>query len=165
MLVCRHENVPFVNALRSSPGAAVSFLLGCLILPGMIFLLAYHIRVSFMSHAEYQADNQLMIFNLTTVEQVRLNYRSIDRADNQIRESASKNLIKATKRPANNPFSAESLWRNVILASVGRPQFPSWINASGWKEVDERRPNPGLMAQAGLGRNGSMGQRRGYSGW
>jgi palmitoyltransferase ZDHHC9/14/18 len=46
LLICRHENVPFVNALRSSPGAAVSFLLGCIILPGMLFLLAYHVRVS-----------------------------------------------------------------------------------------------------------------------
>jgi len=46
LLICRHENVPFVNALRSSPGAAVSFLLGLLILPGMLFLLAYHVRVS-----------------------------------------------------------------------------------------------------------------------
>jgi palmitoyltransferase ZDHHC9/14/18 len=52
LLICRHENVPFVNALRSSPGAAVSFLLGCIILPGMLFLLAYHVRVRLDSPLE-----------------------------------------------------------------------------------------------------------------
>lgn len=45
LLICRHDNVAFVETLRDSPGAAVSFLLGCLILPSMLFLLAYHIRV------------------------------------------------------------------------------------------------------------------------
>lgn len=46
MLICRHEDIPFVDALRGSPGASVGFLLGCIVLPSMLFLLAYHIRVS-----------------------------------------------------------------------------------------------------------------------
>jgi palmitoyltransferase ZDHHC9/14/18 len=45
LLICRYERVSFARALRDSPGAAVSFLLGVLILPAMLFLLAYHIRV------------------------------------------------------------------------------------------------------------------------
>jgi len=123
-LICHHQHVPFSQAIKDSPGAALSFLVGVLILPAMIFLLVYHLR--------------LMFFNLTTVE--------------QIRESASKNLLTATKRPRNSPFTSDSLWHNFLITSLGRPQIPSWVDASGWEEVDRRGPNPGLLAQAGMGR-------------
>lgn len=45
LLICRHEGVSFGQALQDSPGAAVSFLLGLMLLPAMLFLLGYHIRV------------------------------------------------------------------------------------------------------------------------
>lgn len=45
-LLCRTDSISFGTALRQSPGAAVSFLLGVLILPAVLFLLYYHIRVS-----------------------------------------------------------------------------------------------------------------------
>lgn len=101
--------------MGDSPGAAVSFLLGIIVLAPVIFLLYYHIR--------------LLLFNLTTIE--------------QIRASASSNLFRATQRPYN-PFAAKSHWRNVALASIGRPQFPSWIDASGFVVEDNRRVNPAL---------------------
>lgn len=46
-LICHHEHVSFRRALQDSPGAAVSFLLGVLVLPAVLFLLYYHVRVSF----------------------------------------------------------------------------------------------------------------------
>jgi palmitoyltransferase ZDHHC9/14/18 len=45
-LLCSHDNISFKAALQDSPGAAVSFLLGVLVLPAICFLLWYHIRVS-----------------------------------------------------------------------------------------------------------------------
>lgn len=44
-LLCHHDHISFSHALSESPGAAVSFLLGVLILPGIFFLLYYHVRV------------------------------------------------------------------------------------------------------------------------
>lgn len=75
-----------------------------------------------------------MLYNLTTVE--------------QIRASASSNLFRAVKRP-DNPFAADSILSNVLIASLGRPQFPSWVNAAGWEEEDNRLPNPALMEAEG----------------
>jgi palmitoyltransferase ZDHHC9/14/18 len=34
---------------------------------------------------------------------------------------------------------------NIILASIGRPQFPSWVNASAWEKEDTRSVNPALL--------------------
>jgi palmitoyltransferase ZDHHC9/14/18 len=78
-------------------------------------MLYYHVR--------------LLFFNLTTLD--------------QIRASASSNLFRATKRPPN-PFDAGSRWRNMVVASVGRPQVPSWIDGSGYVVEDRRRVNPAL---------------------
>jgi palmitoyltransferase ZDHHC9/14/18 len=114
-MICHHEHVSFGHALRDSPGAAVSFLLGVLVLPPVAFMLYYHVR--------------LLFFNLTTLD--------------QIRASASSNLFRATKRPPN-PFDAGSRWRNMVVASVGRPQVPSWIDGSGYVVEDRRRVNPAL---------------------
>ena len=61
----------------------------------------------------------------------------------QIRASSSTNLFIARKRP-DNPFAADSLWSNLLIASLGRPQFPSWIDASGWDVDDRRDVNPAL---------------------
>ena len=47
------------------------------------------------------------------------------------------------KRP-DNPFAEDSRLSNIVLASLGRPQFPSWIDASGWDVEDTREVNPGL---------------------
>ncbi|KAL1407018.1 Eukaryotic peptide chain release factor GTP-binding subunit [Vanrija albida] len=114
-LLCHHDHVSFGRALRDSPGAAVSFLLGLLTLAPVMFLLWYHIR--------------LLLYNLTTIE--------------QIRASASNNWMRATTRPYN-PFAAPTWGRNVILASIGRPQVPSWIDANGRVVEDNRRVNPAL---------------------
>lgn len=75
---------------------------------------------------------QLLLYNLTTVE--------------QIRASASSNLLKATKRP-DNPFAADSILSNVLLSTLGRPQFPSWVQ--GWKVVqpERRTVNPALTEE------------------
>jgi palmitoyltransferase ZDHHC9/14/18 len=114
-MLCHHDHITFKDALSKSPGAGVSFALGVCVLPPICFLLYYHIR--------------LLLFNLTTIE--------------QIRASASSNLLRATQRPYN-PFAASSTWRNVVAASIGRPQFPSWIDASGFVVEDNRRVNPAL---------------------
>lgn len=114
-MLCHHDNINFVTALKQSPGAAVSFLLGVLVLPPILFLLYYHVR--------------LLLYNLTTLE--------------QIRASASTNLLRATQRPYN-PFAASTRWKNIIRASIGRPQYPSWIDGSGYHQVDNRKVNPAL---------------------
>ncbi|GMK59443.1 hypothetical protein CspeluHIS016_0800490 [Cutaneotrichosporon spelunceum] len=114
-MLCSHDHISFKQALGESPGAAVSFGLGVLTLAPVLFLLWYHIR--------------LLLYNLTTIE--------------QIRASASSNLFKATQRPYN-PFAAPSRWQNVVRASIGRPQFPSWIDASGYVVQDNRQVNPAL---------------------
>ncbi|OXG36744.1 hypothetical protein J008_00280 [Cryptococcus neoformans] len=114
-LLCHHDNISFKSALSNSPGAAVSFLLGILAIIPVLFLLQYHIR--------------LLLFNITTLEQIRAN--------------TSKSLFAMPKRP-DNPFSGPSLVSNVLLASLARPQFPSWIDASGWKQEDKRQINPAL---------------------
>ncbi|KAL7421875.1 Eukaryotic peptide chain release factor GTP-binding subunit [Cryptotrichosporon argae] len=114
-LLCHHDAVTFRAALQGSPGAAVSFLLGVLVLPGILFLLWYHVR--------------LLLYNLTTIE--------------KIRASASRNLFRATKRP-DTPFTDRSIARNIVRASLGRPQFPSWVDAAGWAEPDTRAVNPAL---------------------
>ncbi|OWT41909.1 hypothetical protein C362_00275 [Cryptococcus neoformans Bt1] len=114
-LLCHHDNISFKSALSNSPGAAVSFLLGILAIMPVLFLLQYHIR--------------LLLFNITTLEQIRAN--------------TSKSLFAMPKRP-DNPFSGPSLVSNVLLASLARPQFPSWIDASGWKQEDKRQINPAL---------------------
>jgi len=61
----------------------------------------------------------------------------------QIRASASSNLFLAHKRP-DNPFAEVSLLSNLLIASLGRPQFPSWMNASSWDYEDTREVNPAL---------------------
>ncbi|KAK8864432.1 hypothetical protein IAR55_001680 [Kwoniella newhampshirensis] len=114
-LLCHHDHVSFGKALQNSPGAAVSFLLGIFLIGPVLFLLSYHIR--------------LLVHNLTTVE--------------QIRSSASGRSFLSRTRP-DNPFASESTFANIILASVGRPQFPSWIDASGWVGEDRREVNPAL---------------------
>lgn len=114
-LLCHHDNVSFKSALSDSPGAAVSFLLGIIAIIPVLFLLQYHVR--------------LLLFNITTIEQIRAN--------------TSKSLFAMPKRP-DNPFSSPSLVSNVLLASLARPQFPSWIDASGWKQEDRRKINPAL---------------------
>lgn len=114
-MLCRTDHVSFKTALGQSPGAAVSFALGICTLPPILFLLYYHIR--------------LLLFNLTTIE--------------QIRASASSNLFRATQRPYN-PFAHGSIIRNVVVASIGRPQFPSWVDANGFVVQDHRRVNPAL---------------------
>lgn len=114
-MLCKTDHISFRKALATSPGAAVSFGLGIIVLLPVNFLLWYHMR--------------LLLYNLTTIE--------------QIRASASSNLLRATQRPYN-PFAAPSRWRNVILASVGRPQIPSWVDASGFAVDDRRHVNPAL---------------------
>ncbi|WVN88353.1 uncharacterized protein L203_103559 [Cryptococcus depauperatus CBS 7841] len=115
LLICHHENVSFKKAIQNSPGSAVSFLLGVLAFVPILFLLQYHIR--------------LLFFNLTTLEQIRAN--------------TSNSLFAIPKRP-DNPFARSSTWKNIVYASFGRPQFPSWINASGWENIDKREINPAL---------------------
>ncbi|BEJ14840.1 hypothetical protein CspHIS471_0406070 [Cutaneotrichosporon sp. HIS471] len=114
-MLCAHDHISLKQALEESPGAAVSFGLGILTLAPVLFLLWYHIR--------------LLLYNLTTIE--------------QIRASASSNLFKATQRPYN-PFAAPSRLQNIIRASIGRPQVPSWIDASGFVVQDNRHVNPAL---------------------
>ena len=46
-LLCHHDHISFVTALKDSPGAAVSFLLGVGSLGPVVFLLWFHLRVSF----------------------------------------------------------------------------------------------------------------------
>ncbi|WVQ67615.1 uncharacterized protein L199_005818 [Kwoniella botswanensis] len=114
-LLCHHDHISFSKALSESPGAAVSFLLGVILILPIMFLLWYHLR--------------LLLYNITTVEQIRAN--------------TSNNLFVSSKRP-DNPFGSNSLFDNIILASIGRPQFPSWIDANGIEEVDKREVNPAL---------------------
>lgn len=45
-LLCHGDSIGFGTAIQRSPGAAVSFLLAIAVLPGVIFLLLYHVRVS-----------------------------------------------------------------------------------------------------------------------
>jgi hypothetical protein len=49
-LLCHHDHVSFGRALSESPGAAVSFLLGVLVLPATLFLIFYHVRVGLYRH-------------------------------------------------------------------------------------------------------------------
>lgn len=114
-MICHHEHVSFKRALQTTPGSAVSFILGVLVLPPILFLFWYHVR--------------LLLYNLTTIE--------------QIRASASRNLFKATTRPYN-PFSKGSRWKNVVAASIGRPQYPSWVRANDPVIDDRRAVNPAL---------------------
>ncbi|WWC70020.1 uncharacterized protein I206_103964 [Kwoniella pini CBS 10737] len=114
-LLCHHDNISFGTALSESPGAAVSFLLGVILIFPILFLLWYHLR--------------LLLYNLTTVEQIRAN--------------TSTSLFVTSTRP-DNPFSSNTLFDNIILASIGRPQFPSWIDANGLEIVDRREINPAL---------------------
>ncbi|WVQ80763.1 hypothetical protein IAT38_002868 [Cryptococcus sp. DSM 104549] len=117
-LICRHEHVSFRHALKASPGAAVSFLLGLAALAPILFLLQYHLR--------------LLLYNLTTLEQIRAN--------------ASNSLFTSAIRPSN-PFAEKSTWANIVRASIGRPQHPSWINPSGWERVEGREVNPALTVE------------------
>jgi palmitoyltransferase ZDHHC9/14/18 len=73
----------------------------------------------------------------------------------QIRASASTNLLKATKRP-DNPFAADSVLSNILLSTLGRPQFPSWAQA--WKvvEPEQRSANPALTEERWI----RMGERQ-----
>ncbi|WVQ72500.1 hypothetical protein IAR50_002055 [Cryptococcus sp. DSM 104548] len=121
-LICHHDNVPFRQALTDSPGAAVSFLLGILTLVPVVFLFQYHMR--------------LLLFNITTLEQIRAN--------------PTNSLFAIPVRP-DNPFAQPSTWANVVQASIGRPQFPSWIDPSGWEEKDTREVNPALSVNNGFG--------------
>lgn len=114
-MLCAHDHISFKQALQESPGAAVSFGLGILTLAPVLFLLWYHIR--------------LLLYNLTTIE--------------QIRASASSNLFRATQRPYN-PFAAPTRLQNIVRASIGRPQVPSWVDAAGYVVEDNRRVNPAL---------------------
>lgn len=61
----------------------------------------------------------------------------------QIRANASSSLF-FSNRFVENPFAQKSLLTNMLVASLGRPQFPSWIDASGWHVDDQRRVNPAL---------------------
>ncbi|WWC89296.1 uncharacterized protein L201_004217 [Kwoniella dendrophila CBS 6074] len=115
-LLCHHDHISFGKALSESPGAAVSFLLGVFLTFPILFLSWYHCR--------------LLLYNLTTVEQIRAN--------------TSNSLFVTSNRP-DNPFASNSLFDNVILASIGRPQFPSWIDANGFEETDKREVNPALI--------------------
>lgn len=114
-MLCHHDHISFKQALKESPGAAVSFILGIGVLPPILYLLYYHVR--------------LLLFNLTTIE--------------QIRASASSNLFRATTRPYN-PFAAPTRMQNIVRASIGRPQLPSWIDAHGLATIDTRKVNPAL---------------------
>ncbi|OCF43186.1 hypothetical protein I317_03031 [Kwoniella heveanensis CBS 569] len=115
-LLCHHDNISFSHALGDSPGAAVSFILGVIVLLPVSFLLWYHLR--------------LLLWNLTTVE--------------QIRATASRSLFSTGSRP-DNPFASDSLLSNIVIASIGRPQFPSWLDATGYIEEDKKRAvNPAL---------------------
>lgn len=71
-LLCNHDDISFADALADSPGAAVSFLLGVLVLPAIFFLLWYHAGVSALlgMACRRATDIQLVLYNLTTVEQV-----------------------------------------------------------------------------------------------
>ncbi|RXK35019.1 hypothetical protein M231_07722 [Tremella mesenterica] len=115
-LLCHHDHISFGRALKESPGAAVSFLLGLVVLPGVLFLVGYHLR--------------LIIHGITTVEQLRAN--------------TSKSLFSLRNRP-ENPFAAKSIWQNVLNVTLARPQFPSWIDAASWEVEDTRLVNPALV--------------------
>ncbi|WVQ99474.1 hypothetical protein IAU59_006609 [Kwoniella sp. CBS 9459] len=115
-LLCHHDHISFGRALGESPGAAVSFILGVLVLLPVSFLLWYHLR--------------LLLWNLTTVEQIRAN--------------TSRTLFSSGVRP-DNPFATDSLLSNIVIASIGRPQFPSWLDASGYVGEDKRAVNPALV--------------------
>ncbi|WVF71514.1 hypothetical protein IAT40_006320 [Kwoniella sp. CBS 6097] len=115
-LLCHHDHISFGRALGESPGAAVSFILGLLVLLPVSFLLWYHLR--------------LLLWNLTTVE--------------QIRATTSRSLFSTGSRP-DNPFASNSLLSNIVSASIGRPQFPSWLDARGYIDEDNRAVNPALV--------------------
>ncbi|KAE8537849.1 hypothetical protein D1P53_005910 [Cryptococcus gattii VGV] len=85
--------------------------------------------VKLSTNVKTENRSKLLLFNITTIEQIRAN--------------TSKSLFALPKRP-DNPFSGPSFVSNVLLASLARPQFPSWINASGWKQEDRRQINPAL---------------------
>ncbi|GHJ84285.1 hypothetical protein NliqN6_0687 [Naganishia liquefaciens] len=113
-ILCSREDITFGTALGRVPEAAVSFLLGILLLSPITALLGYHLR--------------LMVINATTVE--------------QIRASAAKEFLPKGERPMNH-FTHGSFLKNFAY-SICRPQNPSWIDANGWETKDDRIPNPGI---------------------
>ncbi|KAI5454035.1 Eukaryotic peptide chain release factor GTP-binding subunit [Naganishia albida] len=118
-ILCSRENINFGSALGREPEAAVSFILGLILLAPITALFGYHLR--------------LMLINATTVE--------------QIRASASKEFLSKGERPINH-YTYRSYFKNFAY-SICRPQNPSWIDASGWDVEDARLPNPGLDKRVG----------------
>ncbi|KAJ9105361.1 hypothetical protein QFC21_001730 [Naganishia friedmannii] len=114
-VLCSREHISFGKALGRVPEAAVSFILGVILLAPITALLGYHLR--------------LMLINATTVE--------------QIRASASKSFLSPTERPINH-FTYGSFIKNFGYM-ICRPQNPSWLDASGWDTQDMRQPNPGVI--------------------
>lgn len=131
-------------------------------LPAILFLLYYHVRVSCKtfptmlylrkaaSHNQFQGQCrltvQLVMYNITTVE--------------LIRASQSTKWYKSRIRP-NNPFAENTMASNILLATFARPQFPSWVGADKVVEKDKREVNPALSEGRWVrGGHGSMGRRR-----
>ena len=69
------------------------------------------------------------MYNITTVE--------------QIRASQSTKWYKSRIRP-NNPFAENTMASNILLATLARPQFPSWVGADKVVKEAKREMNPAL---------------------
>lgn len=72
------------------------------------------------------------MYNITTVELIRASHRA--------------KWYKSRVRP-NNPFAENTMASNILLATLARPQFPSWVGADKEVQVDKREPNPALTQE------------------
>ncbi|KZT35075.1 hypothetical protein SISSUDRAFT_1051964 [Sistotremastrum suecicum HHB10207 ss-3] len=105
------DGFDFDQALRHGAGSAVGFCLGIVVIWPVLALMSYHVR--------------LLLFNITTIEQVR--------------NQAHKKLVPGPPPP--NPFTLGRWYRNLAYL-LCRPSGYTWIEADGVKLIDQREFGP-----------------------
>ncbi|KAI0093513.1 DHHC palmitoyltransferase-domain-containing protein [Irpex rosettiformis] len=119
-------NLTFRQALATSQGvgSAVVFSLSILVIWPVTALFAYHAR--------------LLLLNVTTIEQIRM--------------QARKSLVPGPAPP--NPFSHGN-WRRNLLYVLCRPTGYSWMEFPSVATEDKREINPGLLGEGDDWRRGA----------
>ena len=118
----------FASAIKAAPGSTAAFVMSVLVLGPVAALFFYHVRVCGMFGNKNPLTNvlQLMLLNVTTIEQVR--------------NQAHRSLMPGPLPP--NPFTLKTWYKNLGYLMC-RPIISSYIDASSLVKHDHRLPNPG----------------------
>lgn len=129
------DHISLHHALSKTIGSAVCFVISLLTIWPVLTLLGYHCRVSHyvpiatVCRAKLnQHSLQLIILNITTIEQVR---------------SQARNTL-APAESHSNPFTL-GRWTRNIAYTFCRPAGYSWIQADEVAMEDRRIVNPGIQ--------------------